>query len=379
MPSKYVGGLLLRSRRRNPCEMLPLLLCTTFLVVALSGVYSADAAEVHLSRYDPSDTADVIPYRRRLEKRGGPRGLRKYKSNTRKTDAQEHESEDYIWNRLLESSYPSCSTPGEIKSREESVTTVVKSAVVDDSALNDVTSPQSRAAAWLVEDYALRDPCVDGSTKQGVQRFVLATFYFSTSGDSWRNKWGWMGKDEECNWGGVVCNSEGDSISLNIDENGLTGPIPAEISRLTSLTSLALDSNSISSPIPLISSLTSLEVIDLDNNELTGKIPDWIFGLSLLRVLDLNHNSLTGTLSDSLGGASNLSFVQLHENDFTGVIPNSFGDLELLETLTLHGNGIVGTVPASVCELLDKKLYRLTSDCSGADPKVVCTCCTLCY
>ena len=57
-------------------------------------------------------------------------------------------------------------------------------------------SPQSQAFDWL-----LSSPVLSGySQLQRVQRYVLATVYYSTSGENWLNRQGWMSETNECSW-----------------------------------------------------------------------------------------------------------------------------------------------------------------------------------
>ena len=61
---------------------------------------------------------------------------------------------------------------------------------------------------------------------------------------------------------------------LNLACNKLTGPIPAELGNLTSLSRLSLSYNQLTGPIPAeLGNLTSLSSLRLDNNQLTGPIP----------------------------------------------------------------------------------------------------------
>ena len=55
------------------------------------------------------------------------------------------------------------------------------------------SSPQFRAFEWIYNNNA------SGlSDRRLVQRWVLASFYYSTQGDGWIVKEKWMGRDNEC-------------------------------------------------------------------------------------------------------------------------------------------------------------------------------------
>lgn len=62
-------------------------------------------------------------------------------------------------------------------------------------ALMDPFSPQSEAARWLADN-----PEFDSySYEQKLQRYSLATFYYSTKGDDWLDRQNWLSLDlNEC-------------------------------------------------------------------------------------------------------------------------------------------------------------------------------------
>jgi hypothetical protein len=76
-------------------------------------------------------------------------------------------------------------------------------------ALQDTTSPQYQARKWLLfEDILWLASASSFQTARIIQRYALATFYFSTDGpNSWKDN-NWMDGDE-CNedfWEGISCN-----------------------------------------------------------------------------------------------------------------------------------------------------------------------------
>ena len=84
------------------------------------------------------------------------------------------------------------------------------------------------------------------SSDKKIVRYALATFFYSTQGSSWVNNKGWLTKEDECDWFSTTsattttCNSAGDLIALELDNNNVQGEMPAELSLLTSLIRLSL-------------------------------------------------------------------------------------------------------------------------------------------
>jgi hypothetical protein len=73
--------------------------------------------------------------------------------------------------------------------------------------LTDPATPQGSAYDFLVnQDPAAVDPCTYPTVEQ---RYAAVTFFRSTDGQNWADSTGWLSAESECNWRGVVCNSEG--------------------------------------------------------------------------------------------------------------------------------------------------------------------------
>lgn len=164
------------------------------------------------------------------------------------------------------------------------------------SALRQENSPQNKALKWLRNNTFLES--YDLSRR--LQRFTLATLYFSTGGSSrWMNHSGWLSDEDECTWffsasqfeqvNGDVCNFT--SITrLSLVENNMRGTLPPEISLLR-----------------------SLEVLEMSSNILTGFLPTTLGELDHLRVVDLFDNFLSGTVPSELGDANSLEFLDVGE------------------------------------------------------------------
>ncbi|OMO65195.1 hypothetical protein COLO4_31433 [Corchorus olitorius] len=125
------------------------------------------------------------------------------------------------------------------------------------------------------------------------------------------NRFGWNGDPcvpKEHPWSGADCHfdqsgSKWSIDGLGLDNQGLRGFLPNDISKLRHLQSLNLSGNSIHGSIPSsLGTVTSLEVLDLSYNFLNGSIPESLGQLTALRRLNLNGNSLSGRVPAALGG-----------------------------------------------------------------------------
>jgi hypothetical protein len=118
--------------------------------------------------------------------------------------------------------------------RKTAITTTVQAlSTATSQALANATSPQSQALAWLLDQDGMK--LCPGDLRIS-QRFTMATFYFSTNGDSsWKScgrnptvakcnmtltfipgdpvvaRYGnatWLSAVDECKWGGLACNDQ---------------------------------------------------------------------------------------------------------------------------------------------------------------------------
>jgi hypothetical protein len=79
----------------------------------------------------------------------------------------------------------------------------ILSPITNPSILQDPSTPQGMAFDYMVnDDPYLRNPCGKPTIEE---RYGLTTLYFATNGDSWTNREGWLGEEQECAWFGVEC------------------------------------------------------------------------------------------------------------------------------------------------------------------------------
>ena len=156
-----------------------------------------------------------------------------------------------------------------------------------------------------------------------------------------------------------------------VGNSSLTGPIPADLGKLTNLTYLNLEVNSLSGTIPVeLANLKSLNRLNLLSNQLMGGIPVELGTLADLEDLWLQHNELTGPIPSALGDLANLQRLNLGGNRLTGPIPAELGRLANLRELNLRDNRLTGPIPAALTNLNELMLFDVsrTDVCVPSDP-----------
>lgn len=187
-------------------------------------------------------------------------------------------------------------------------------------------TPQNDALIWLGKDSNLDTYSDD----KKIQRFSLATLYYSTDGSRWGNNDGWVSDSEECDWyntaKGSFCEN-GFVVELSIVSNMLAGTIPNELTLLSS----------------------SVDFLNLGSNSLAGQ--------------EIAMNRLTGFIPSEIGLMGNLNELSIHFNRLEGQIPSEIGLLTKLTLLSLWGNNLTGRIPPEIgnltnlSELLVSLLY----------------------
>ncbi len=196
----------------------------------------------------------------------------------------------------------------------------------------------------------LQDRAVEAQT-EAEDRAALVALYDATGGDSWTDNTGWKSDDPLGNWYGVSA-SGGRVTHLHLQQNNLTGMLPAELSNLSNLRVLVLYQNTLTGNIPAeLSNLSNLTHLNLFTNTLTGSIPTELGDLSNLTNLNLQENTLTGPIPTELGGLSNLKVLSLDNNDLTGAVPSELGNLTKLTNLSLESNNLMWRLPSSLTSL----------------------------
>jgi hypothetical protein len=105
-------------------------------------------------------------------------------------------------------------------------------------ALSAPSTPQNKALGWLASNANL----ANYTDQDKIQRYALATLYYSTEGDNWIRREKWLSNADVCGqWYAhdpidktfIKCTSTGAIFSLELMDNNLIGTIPAEIGMLS--------------------------------------------------------------------------------------------------------------------------------------------------
>jgi hypothetical protein len=126
---------------------------------------------------------------------------------------------------------PTPSSPQEIRKGLESL--LIQKAFDNGTALQTPLTPQNNALNWLANNTHL-DSYLDAKK---IQRYALATLFFSTNGTSWFKKDAWMSNEDECGWSKqITCPCENGSVEkLSLSYNNLVGKIQIELALLSKL------------------------------------------------------------------------------------------------------------------------------------------------
>uniref|UniRef100_A0A0D9WP73 non-specific serine/threonine protein kinase n=1 Tax=Leersia perrieri TaxID=77586 RepID=A0A0D9WP73_9ORYZ len=172
---------------------------------------------------------------------------------------------------------------------------------------------------------------------------------------------------DPCSWAMITCSPESFVTGLEAPSQNLSGLLAPTIGNLTNLETVLLQNNYITGPIPAeIGKLASLKTLDLSSNSFYGEIPNSVGHLDSLQYLRLNNNTLSGPFPSASANLSHLVFLDLSYNNLSGPIPGS-----LARTYNIVGNPLIcdanreqdcyGTAPMPMT-------YNLNSSQGGALP-----------
>ncbi len=240
-------------------------------------------------------------------------------------------------------------------------------------------------------------PTVTPIDADNPDRQVLVTFYNATGGSGWSQDRNWNSPSAIGTWYGVETNSAGFVTELELDDNNLSGSLPAQLGELAELRRLVLDGNEISGRIPPeLGNLGNLTMLNLRGNSMEGPIPSELGNLTALDTLDLFFTGVSGTIPPSLGNLGSLqrltvgwnqlsgpippeigqldnaTYMNFSRNELTGTIPPELGDLDSIELLSVSRNNLTSTIPTELGELETiERLYLYDNQLTGEIPPVL--------
>ncbi|KAL0795774.1 hypothetical protein Bca101_067151 [Brassica carinata] len=159
--------------------------------------------------------------------------------------------------------------------------------------------------------------------------------------------------------------------SIDLKTLGLPGKLPPELANLKYLQSIDLCRNYLTGTIPMewasLPYLTSMLVpslsLGVEANQFSGPIPEELGNLTKLIRLHLTSNRFTGSLPNSLARLVNLEDL-VSDNNFSGTIPAYIGNWPRLQRLGLLASGLKGPIPDAVTRL-ENLIDMSISDTTG--------------
>ncbi len=216
--------------------------------------------------------------------------------------------------------------------------------------------------AW--EDFcgSMTGVCYNTASCRQIDSLALVDLYNATDGANWED-FAWDLSQPIDTWYEVELNADGCVKWLTLDEQGLTGTLPASLGTMQSLTHLDLFRNNLTGTIPPeLGNLSNMQYMDLNHNQFSGIIPIELCNLSNLRRLNLSSNQLTGTIPACLGNLSLMTNISLGANQLSGSIPSELGNLSKLLHLNLNHNQLTGAIPSQLGNLAKLRNLRVDNN-----------------
>ncbi|KAM3268345.1 hypothetical protein P3S67_031286 [Capsicum chacoense] len=150
-------------------------------------------------------------------------------------------------------------------------------------------------------------------------------------------------------------------ISLQLSNCNISGRIPtAQLLNLTSLSTLEMSSNVLTSSIPdILSNLTTLSVLDFSGNDLDDLVTMFSVPWSKLTYLDISFTRVGRTVPPSLSNSTSLTVFLADGCSIEGSIPPSITKLKKLRITMLNDNDITGQLPVSMSGLTSLQYLSL--------------------
>ncbi|VYS47119.1 unnamed protein product [Arabidopsis thaliana] len=159
----------------------------------------------------------------------------------------------------------------------------------------------------------------------------------------------WSGSDP-CKWSMFIkCDASNRVTAIQIGDRGISGKLPPDLGKLTSLTKFEVMRNRLTGPIPSLAGLKSLVTVYANDNDFTSVPEDFFSGLSSLQHVSLDNNPFDSwVIPPSLENATSLVDFSAVNCNLSGKIPDYLfegKDFSSLTTLKLSYNSLVGEFP----------------------------------
>ncbi len=194
--------------------------------------------------------------------------------------------------------------------------------------------------------------CTTQTVVPRIECRALVAMYKSTNGPSWVDNTNWDASIRICSWKGIWCNHGRHVRQIQLGNNDLSGPLPAQLGNLTGMKWLRLGGNQLTIVPSQIGNLANLEWLQLDGNDI-ATLPSSLWTLAKLNVLYLGSNPL-GSVDPGVGNLKNLTFLSL-DSDQLSSLPRQLGNLPNLFELDVEDNQLTG-LPRNLRHL---PLYQL--------------------
>ncbi|MQM17950.1 hypothetical protein Taro_050932 [Colocasia esculenta] len=152
---------------------------------------------------------------------------------------------------------------------------------------------------------------------------------------------------------------------LDLSLNNLTGPLLPSLFTSSSLTYLNLSGNHFTGTLPIqmphsteslvLPSVLHMEFLDLYDNSLSGPLPAEIVQMQKLKLLDLGKNSFSGEIPTEIGKLPDLEVLDLSMNHFKGQIPDM--PQPSLKSFNVSYNDLSGLVPENLRKFRDDSFH----------------------
>jgi len=242
---------------------------------------------------------------------------------------------------------------------------LVRRGVTLDEVLNDFSTAQGQAVAFLSEEdwdgemsWLYSD--LEEEPDMIVERYVLALIYFECQGADWIHSYNFLSAEDHCNWNAIFtidgestiegvtsCNDDGRVQRLYFPVNNLRcqDGLPGEMQHLQYLEALVARGNYIEGEMPFfIRELPNLSVLSFGYNQMEGSLPAWIGDMTKLSVLHLSDNTFVGSIPPGMHQLTKLKYLGMDDNFFTGNLDDFLPNLANLQWLYMEDNQFTGTL-----------------------------------